>query len=123
MKPYTIKEVAQALGWKPSRIEKMISRAYFVPEHVAAGGRRGRSWSFLDVVKLRVLDQFPTHLIASERRELLERVPFDNMAGRFLMIETVIRPRASDRYVNMAGETIDLPPAEKRSASVRVVEL
>jgi hypothetical protein len=74
MGDYSIKEVAQALGWRPSRIEKMISRDNFVPERAHSGGRHGRTWSFTDVLKLQLISEIPG--TAAERKRVIDQVYF-----------------------------------------------
>ena len=101
MAPYTLKEVAKALRWKPSRIEKMISREYLVPEHAKAGGRRGRSWSFTDVVKLRLMDEIPG--TAAEQRRVLDQIPFEAVGGLFVAIATWSGPESLVEIPLMGG--------------------
>src|SRR5829696_4299306 len=103
MGPFSLKEVAQALDWKPSRIEKMISREHFTPEHAEAGGRHGRSWSFTDILKLRVLDEIPG--TGAERRHILDQIPFDAVDGHLVAIADWSGPE-SERETPLIGGDI-----------------
>lgn len=115
MKPYTIKEVAKALEWKPSRIEKMISREQFTPEQGSTAGRYGRGWTYRDVIRLRVFDLLPT----MNRQKVIEQIPFDELTDRYLMIEHITGPVETYEILTLGGSTVQ--GTRRPADTVRIV--
>jgi hypothetical protein len=83
---YSIAEVSAALGQSAERLEQWISRGHLKPSDPrTARGRRGRRWSFHDVLKVQALCDLSVGGVAVDQKGAVEMIPPDAKDG-FLVL-------------------------------------